>query len=69
MGTEGAGKEDNEITVCKLVGCTRRYMEIPLFTLAFGRLILTYFPKPFESQISSILLDELSLLPILVLTT
>ena len=47
-------------------------MEIPLFTLAFGRLVLTYFPKFFESQISSIQvksLNELSLLPILVLTT
>lgn len=52
--------------------CIRQYMEIPLFTLAFGRLVLTYFPKPFESQISSIQVksfNELSLLPILVLTT
>ena len=53
-------------------GCTRQYMDIPLFTLAFGRLVLTYFPKPFESQISSIpvkSLNELSLQPLLVLTT
>ena len=52
--------------------CTRQYMEIPLFTLAFGRLVLTYFPKPFESQVSSIRvnsLNELSLPPILVPTT
>ena len=55
-----------------LVGCIRQHMEIPLFTLAFGRLVLTYFPKPFESQVSSIRvnsLNELSLPPILVPTT
>ena len=45
---------------------------MPLFTLAFCRLVLTYFPKPFEIQISSIhakSLDELSLPPFLDLAT
>lgn len=72
VGTERTGREDNEIAVWKPVGCTQRYMGIPLFTLAFGRLVLTYFPKLFESQISSFQvesLNELSMPRILVLAT
>jgi hypothetical protein len=67
----GTKKEQGWKTM-KPVDCTRRYTRMPLFTLAFCRLVLTYFPKPFEMQISPIQaksLDELSLPPFLVLAT